>query len=384
MCGGLVDAALIAGVVVANAAIGFLTDRRAERILREFIDHDQSRVMVRRNGVPVEVPAAELVPGDIILLPTGSIISADARILSSVELQVDEATLTGESLPASKSCAVLPQSVALADRANMLYAGTVVVSGSGVAVVVAIGGATEAGRIQSLVASTTPTETPIQRQLNNLGTQLTFASLAASGLVFGLGFLRGVPFAALIRTTTALAVAAIPEGLPTVATSILATGLREMRRNDVLVRQLAAVETLGAVSVICFDKTGTLTQNRMTAMQLSTLAEEFDIRDGSLFQQKDEVNLKDDVTLRRLLLVAVLCNDTEVQYNGDNSNHVLNGSSTENILIVVALANGIDVAGARLNYPMLERIPRSDLRPYMITVHGTDNWLAKIRRSSES
>ena len=186
--GGLIDAALIAGVVVANAAIGFLTDRRAERILREFIDHDQSRVMVRRNGVPVEVPAAELVPGDIILLPTGSIIPADARILSSFELQVDGATLTGESLPAPKSCAVLPQSVALADRTNMLYAGTVVVSGSGVAVVVAIGGATEAGRIQSLVASTTPTATPIQRQLNNLGTQLTFASLAASGLVFGLGF----------------------------------------------------------------------------------------------------------------------------------------------------------------------------------------------------
>ena len=305
--GGSIDAALIAGVVVANAAIGFLTDRRAERILREFIDHDQSRVMVRRNGVPVEVPAEELVPGDIILLPTGSIIAADARILSSVELQVDESMLTGESLPASKSCAVLPQSVALADRTNMLYAGTVVVSGSGVAVVVAIGGATEAGRIQSLVASTTPTETPIQRQLNHLGTQLTFASIAASGLVFGLGFLRGVPFAALIRTTTALAVAAIPEGLPTVATSILATGLREMRRNDVLVRQLAAVETLGAVSVICFDKTGTLTQNRMTAMQLSTLAEDFDIRDGSFFRQKDEVDPKDDVDFASSCYLSLCC-----------------------------------------------------------------------------
>ena len=125
--------------------------------------------------------------------------------------------------------------------------------------------------------------------------------------------------------------------------------------------------------MICFDKTGTLTQNRMTAMQLSTLAEDFDIRDGSLFQQKDGVNPKDDATLRRLLLVAVFCNGTEVQYNGNGSNHVLNGSSTENILIVVALANGIDIAGSRLNYPLLELIPRSDLRPYMITVHGTDN-----------
>lgn len=371
--GGLIDAALIAGVVAANATIGFLTDRRAERILREFIDHDRSWVMVRRNGASVEVAAEELVPGDIVLLPTGSIMAADARILSSVDLQVDESMLTGESLPASKSRAVLPPSVPLADRTNMLYAGTVVVSGSAVAVVVAIGSATETGRIQALVASTAPTETPIQRQLNRLGTQLTFASIAASGLVFGLGVLRGVPFATLMRTTTALAVAAIPEGLPTVATSILATGLREMRRNDVLVRQLAAVETLGAVSVICFDKTGTLTQNRMTAMQISTLEECFDIRDGSFFHQEDTVNLNDNGVLVRLLLVSVLCNDAEIQYSGGGSNQVLNGSSTENALIVVALANGINVADVRLSYPMLERTPRSDLRRYMITVHESEN-----------
>lgn len=371
--GGLIDAALVAGVVAANAAIGFFTERRAERILRDFIDHDQLRVMVRRGSIPVEVPADELVPGDIIMLPTGSIVAADARIVSSIDLQVDESMLTGESMPVSKSSAAIARAVGLTDRTNMLYAGTVIVSGSGMAIVVATGAMTEVGRISSLVATTTPVETPIHRQLNQLGTQLTLASIAASGLVFGLGLLRGIPLATLIRTTTALAVAAIPEGLPTVATSILATGLREMQRNNVLIRQLAAVETLGAVNVICFDKTGTLTQNRMTAAHVSTLAEDFAIRDGSFFRQDDAVEPLSHVVLHKLLLVAALCNETDVE-NGDSGfNHVLNGSSTENALMVAAIAGGIDVTQARRDYPLLERTPRSASHRYMITVHETSN-----------
>ncbi len=367
--GGLVDAALIAGVITANTAIGFFTDRRAERILQAFIKHEQSQVMVRRDGVPTERLVEELVAGDIILVQPGNIIAADARIISSIDLQVDESMLTGESVPVMKSCTTLPRSVAVSDRTNMLYAGTVAMSGSAVAVVVATGGATEAGQIKALVASTNPTETPIQRQFNHLGTQLTLASMAASGLVFGFGFLRGVPLATLIRTTTALAVAAIPEGLPAVATSILATGLREMQRNNVLVRQIAAVETLGAVSVICFDKTGTLTQNKMTAVQVSTLTDKFRIRDGFFLLEENEVNPADHLALHALLLVAALCNDSDVKSADGSCNFVLNGSSTENAIMAAAIAGGIDVAEARRKNPLLERTPRSDTRRYMITVH---------------
>lgn len=378
--GGLVDAALIGGVVMTNAAIGFFTERRAERILQSFSNHEQCRVMVRRDRALTEVSAEELVPGDIIFLMPGVIIAADARIIACADLQVDESMLTGESLPVSKTRRALPESVALADRLNMLYAGTVVVAGSGAGVVVAIGDNTEAGRINTLVAATKPNQTPMQRQLNRIGQQLTFASIAASGLVFGLGILRGVPLAALIRTTTALAVAAIPEGLPTVATSILATGLREMQRNKVLIRQLAAVETLGAVSVICFDKTGTLTQNRMTAVAVSTLDADLAIRDGAFIRLEQAIPAEGSAlptdpcaSLHDLLLVAALCNDSEVQINVRSARHVLNGSSTENALLLAAISGGIDIAETRRDYPLLKRTPRSDGRRYMITVHETEH-----------
>ncbi len=366
------DAALIAGVITANALIGFVTDRRAERIVRSFMKHEHSPVLVRRDGMPTEVLPEDLVVGDIILLVPGTIAAADARILSSVELQVDELMMTGESVPVLKSSTALAESAALADRTNMLHAGTVVVSGSGLAVVVAIGDATEAGQIRTLMASQSPGETPIQRQFNRLGTQLTFASLAASSLVFALGFLRGMPLATLIRTTTALAVAAIPEGLPTIATSILATGLREMQRNNVLIRQLAAVETLGAVNVICFDKTGTLTQNRMSVVQLSTASGDFKFLDGSFRLHDAEPSAEKHAVLHEILLVSALCNESEVRELESGSSHVVNGSSTENALMAAALAGGIDVAQVRLEHPLLETTSRNHDRRYMTTVHRID------------
>lgn len=366
--GGLVDAALISGVIAANAAMGFFTERRAERILQSFITHDQTHVMVRRDSIVGEVAAEELVPGDIILLLAGSVIAADARIISSLDLHIDESMLTGESVAVSKSSIAVSVSASLADRTCMLYAGTLVVSGSAVAMVVAIGDATEAGHIQALVNTTEARETPIQRQLTQLGTHLTIASLAASGLLFGLGFLRGVPLATLLKTTIALAVAAIPEGLPSVATSILATGLQKMQRHNVLIRQLSAVETLGAVNVICFDKTGTLTQNRMTVRELRTSSDAFVFRDGVFYRDESEISPVAHDALLDLLRVCGLCNDSEVQAASDTK-HVLNGSSTENALLVAAMAGGLDLAAERLRFPIVDRVARRDDRRYMITIH---------------
>ena len=231
LSGGLVDAALIGGVVVTNAAIGFFTERRAERTLQALVNDHLDSALVRRDGQPVEIPGEQVVCGDLMLLLAGNIVAADARIVSCVELLVDKSMLTGESVPVEKSGALISPAVALADRTNMLYAGTVIVAGSAVALVVATGERTEAGSIATLVGNTAQRQTPLQCQMDRLGRHLTVASVLSSVVVFGLGFLRGTPLSQSLRMATALAVAAIPEGLPTVTTSILASGLRDMERN---------------------------------------------------------------------------------------------------------------------------------------------------------
>src|SRR5262249_29701728 len=263
--GGIVDGIAILAVIAANAAIGYVTESRVERILASLSEVGVPMAFVRRDGQERLVPRATLVPGDIMLLRPGHDVPADGRLIAVRALHSDESALTGEAVPVAKSHQrVSSVDAPIGDRTSMVYAGTVVAEGAGEAVVTATGRRTEVGRIRALVSEAQAPRTPLERQLDETGRQLAFASLGLCGALFGVGVLRGLPALGVFRTAASLAVAAGPEGLPTVATTTLALGMRRMLERRTLVRRLAAVESLGATTVICVDKTGTVTENRMT------------------------------------------------------------------------------------------------------------------------
>jgi P-type Ca2+ transporter type 2C len=268
-----------------------------------------------RDGAEVDVPAETLVPGDIIVLQRGTVIAADGRLVSARALSVSEAALTGESLPVTKSAETLAaRGVPLGDRVNMVYRGTIVTGGSGRAVVIATGSRTEVGRIQRLVGATLAPETALQRQLGELGEQLVWITLAASGFVFGLGWVRGFALLQLIRSSLSVAVAAVPEGLPMLATTTLALGVEDLRRHDILVRRLEAIETLAAVDIVCFDKTGTLTYGSMS-LDAVAVGDRMRRRHDDALLDEDETRLhpKDDERFRMLPSVVSLCSETEIE-----------------------------------------------------------------------
>jgi Ca2+-transporting ATPase len=308
------------------------------------------------------------VPGDVLILLPGMLVPADARLIEGRDLLVDESTLTGESVPVAKATApVARRDAPLAERTNLVFRGTAVTGGSGVAVVVATGGATEIGRIGALVAETRAPETPMQRQLEHMGRELAVASLGLCGVFFALGLWRGFNFLTLLKSTAALAVAAVPEGLPTTATTTLALGLRDMRRRNVLARRIDAIETLGAVNVICFDKTGTLTLNKMSVAAIVTADRRVEVTNGRFEAAGTAVIPDDDDVLRHMLRVAALCSDVEV--NGSGSAYALKGSPTETALVEACIAAGIDVAALRRQYPVEARDYRAEARRFMRSVH---------------
>ena len=260
LTGGLADALVILAVVMVNATLGYITESQAEKTIKSLTGPVQPFALTIRAGVLQTVPAAELVAGDLLVLAPGNTVAADARLLEARRLTVDESSLTGESMPVAKHAARLAVTdVPLANRDNMVYRGTLVTGGQGLAVVVATGAASEIGRIQQLAGEAQSPETPMERQLRVLGNQVVWIAIGVCGGVFVVGLLRGYGALQMLKTAVSLAVAAVPEGLPTVATTTLALGLRNMRRQKVLIRHLEAVETLGAVQTICLDKTGTLT-----------------------------------------------------------------------------------------------------------------------------
>ena len=267
--GGLLDAAIILGVIGLNGAIGFIAEARAEETIGSLRESRAPVSRVLRNGKECEIPAEELVPGDLIELRRDEIVPADARVITANRLTVNEAMLTGESVPVVKAANVVaPHSAPIGDRHNMVFRGTVVTGGAGRAVVTATGPETELGRIQSLLGSEDQPATPLQRQLDALGRQLVFGSVAACGLFAAIGLIRGFGLLPLLKTVTSLAVAAVPEGLPTLATTTLALAIQDLRRRRIIIRRLSAVEGLAAVEIACFDKTGTLTLNDMSVVRL--------------------------------------------------------------------------------------------------------------------
>jgi len=382
--GGFLEAGAIMAVVALNGGIGFATERRAERTIRSLEGVVAHTARVLRGGRESEIAAEAVVPGDIMILQRGMVVPADGRLISVCALAVSEAALTGESLPVTKSVEPLRRSdVALADRVNLVYRGSIVTGGSGTAIVVATGARTEVGRIHRLVQATIPPQTALQRQLDALGEQLVWITLAASGLIFGAGWLRGVALMQLARSSLSVAVAAVPEGLPMVATSTLALGVEEMRRHGIFIRRLEAVETLAAVNVICFDKTGTLTHGSMSLEQIAVGSSIWHRCSGAFVgQDSAPVQLHLDFRLRQLLIVVSLCSETDVEQRGGRN--VLNGTPTENALVQAALDDGLNVGDLRKRFARLSTQHRTETYRFMATTHAAQDGLLLAVKGSPS
>lgn len=368
--GGIADAVAIVGIVAINAVIGYATERQAARTIAEMVRPSQTHATVRRDGRRQKVPEAELVRGDVIFLEPGYYVPADARLVTTDSLTIDESALTGESEAARKAvaCPTDPR-VPLADRRNMVYKGTIITSGAGRAIVTATGMDTEIGRIQALADTASAPPTPSQRQLDRLGRQLALASGGVCVGVFALGLLRGSGLLAMLKSSIALAVAAVPEGLPAMAVTTLALGVRDMRKRGVLVRRLPAVETLGSVQTICLDKTGTITLNRMTVREIRTRTYTVRLTNGvsELAANRPETGARS--ALRGMLEVGALCSDAKfASRDGDGD---IDGSSTESALLRAATAAGLDVVGLRRAHPRRHTRYRSDGHHYMCTRHDT-------------
>ncbi|PMB06054.1 ATPase [Fischerella thermalis CCMEE 5273] len=370
---GLIDALVILGVVGLNAAIGYRTESQSERIIHSLGSHQETSTWVIRNGKQIEIPIEDVVIGDILVLKTGGYIAADARLLEAENLSVDESALTGESIPVTKSTSSLTgEDIPLADRTNMVYKGTLVTGGQGLAVVVATAKFTEMGKIQQLVGEATTTETPLTRQLNQVGSQLVAIGMGICGLVFGIGVLRGYGLLQMLQSSISLAVAAVPEGLPTIATTTLALGIQDMRQRNVLVRSLSAVEALGSVQTICLDKTGTITENRMSVVEVHTDSQQINVSEGEFIANGENINPYACDQLLKLIHVSVLCNESEVNQDQDGE-YSIKGSATENALIHMAIAAGVNVTQLRQKYKLLQTNLRSENRNIMSTVHTTEN-----------
>ena len=369
--GGILDAAVILGVLVANATIGFVTESRAERTINALKKMVRPYARVVRDGRTLEIPAEEVVVGDLLVFKPGLYVAADARLIEARHLSIDESALTGESLPSLKCTGTLTQeNVPLSGRVNMAYMGTVVTGGEGLGVVVATGQHTELGRIQLLLQETSPPETPIERQLDLVGRQLVFIGLGVCTGVFLIGLMRGYGLLQMLKVSIALAAAAVPEALPAAATTTLALGIRRMGRHHVLIRQLEAVETLGSVQAICLDKTGTITRNRMTVIRACSGALCFHVLEDRCVLDGANVDANCSLELQLLGEVATLCSETEI-LNGeaDSKDWVLKGSPTENALIRFADLVGVDVVRLRSEYQLLRVNHRSENRLFMSTLH---------------
>jgi Ca2+-transporting ATPase len=365
LVGDLKDAVVVAIVVLLNAALGFIQEHRAEAALAALKSMLAPVARVRRNARPALVPAEQLVPGDLLLLEAGDRIPADARVLSAHAAEVAEGALTGESHPVGKTPAAVPLQSVLAERHSMVYMNTVVTRGRIEAMVCATGMRTEMGKLAGLLAETAESATPLKTQLDALGARLAVIAGAVVALIFALGIARGDDLVDTALTAIALAVAAIPEGLPAVVTVTLALGMHRMARRHAIVRKLAAVETLGCTTVICSDKTGTLTVNRMTARRVWLLGRYFAV-EGNGYDSRGRIRAEDGTDppdFRPLLLPAALCADSRIR-DGE-----LIGDPTEGALLALAAKGGIDAESLAEQYPRIAEIPFDSAHKFMATFH---------------
>jgi len=372
--GEVVDSIVIFGVVLINSVIGFVQESKAEAALDALRAMVRTEARVVRDASARTVASEELVPGDLVRVEAGDKVPADLRLLGHAELQVDESALTGESVPVAKDEVALPPDTAVADRQNMLYSGTLVTHGTGSAIVVATGAETEMGEIHRLVGAADVLATPLTRKLTGFSKVLTVVILALAVLTFVVGVLRGEKAAEMLTAAVALAVGAIPEGLPAAVTITLAIGVARMARQRAVIRRLPAVETLGSTTVICTDKTGTLTENQMTVRKLWTPNGSFALS-GSGYAPEGRlvddgglpVDISADQALRWSLVAGARCNDARLSEQDGRWQVV--GDPTEGALLVATAKAGVDLDELRSALPRVSAIPFSSERQFMSTLH---------------
>lgn len=360
--GELLEGGVILFIVAVNAVISIVQEKKAEASLAALKDLTAGSAIALREGEESSIPAKELVPGDIVFLEDGAKVPADIRLIDSASLKIQEASLTGESLPSEKDAGeVLPEECPLGDRCNMAYASTLVTYGRGWGVVVATGMETQVGKIAHMLQSQDEFDTPLKRKLSSVGKTLTLVGLVVCAVIFCIGLLYKQSFVPLLMTAISLAISIIPEGLPATATIVLALGVQRMAKRGAIIRKLPAVETLGGATVICSDKTGTLTLNQMTVTQL---AAEKDFAAGK--PQPLVEACRDRDTYLAMVRAAALCNNAE--FDPDNPGHIM-GDPTEGALIVLAQAFGEDHSNWEKEFPRLYERPFDAVRKCMSTIH---------------
>ena len=361
-------------VLLLNAMLGFVNEYRAERSVQALKALTVPLAKVVRDGASREIPAAELVPGDIIAFESGDRIPADARLIEAWSLRMDEAALTGESLPADKdSQAALSVDAPLAERTTMIYTTTAAAQGRGRAIVTATGTATEIGKISTLLAGVEDEQTPLQQRLDRLGRYLALVAVLIAVVMVAVGMWRGESFLSMLETSLALAIAAVPEGLAAVATIALALGMQRMAKRRAIVRRLAAVETLGSTNIICTDKTGTLTQNQMTVREVKLAGRTIQVG-GVGYEPKGEfseagktIHAQADSHLAQILRAGLLCNTASLRQEADQ--WMIVGDPTEGALVVAASKSGLEADSVRGAFPTLKEIPFDARDRRMATVH---------------
>jgi len=372
--GEMVDSSVIFAVVLLNAGIGYWQEAKAEGALAALARSVATPVTVRRGGHRQQMDASQLVPGDVVLLAAGDRVPADLRLFLEHELHTDESMLTGESLPVGKHTDVLPADTLLAERLNMAYAGATVVAGQGSGLVIATGDATETGRIADLIASAPELATPLTRKMATFSNWLLWAIGGLALLTAGVGLLRGESAFEMFMAAVALAVGAIPEGLPAAVTVTLAIGVARMAKRRAIIRRLAAVETLGSTTVICSDKTGTLTENAMTVHALLCAGRHYAVS-GHGYNPAGDIRLDEQPAsiagaLREALVGGALCNDASLARSGQHWK--ITGDPTEAALLVAARKGTLEEHTLQALLPRQDVLPFDATRQYMATAHAGD------------
>jgi Ca2+-transporting ATPase len=361
-----VDAIVIFGVVLLNAIVGYLQEAKAVAAIDALSRAMTAEATLLRAGEQVRLPATDIVPGDLVLVQAGDKVPADLRLLRTRDLRVDESALTGESVPVEKDHAVVDREAVLAERVDMAYASTLVTYGTGAGLVVGTGDRTEVGRISQLIQAAHDLKTPLTRKIDQFSKVLLVVIVVLAALTFVIGLVRGEDIVEMFRASIALAVAAIPEGLPAAVTVTLAIGVNRMAKRRAIIRKLPAVETLGSTMVICTDKTGTLTQNEMTVQRLVAGGEESRVS-GVGYGPEGEIEPRPSDGAREVLLAGLLCNDTALTET--DGRYEVAGDPTEAALLTSAAKAGLDGAAERGRLRRVDAIPFESAYQYMATLH---------------
>ncbi|GMV35064.1 cation-translocating P-type ATPase [Chloroflexi bacterium CFX5] len=372
------ESIVIAVIVLFAVGLGFVQEYRAERAIEALRQMAAPTATVLRDGIEVKTPAREVVPGDVAILHTGDRIPADGRIIESINLQIEEAALTGESVPVEKHTDALPtQDMPVGDRKNMVYAGTAATYGRGRALIVATGMQTEFGKIAQLLQTVESSKTPLQQNLDKVGSVLARAAFVVVAIIVALGLLRGQPFIEMLIFGIALAVAVVPEALPAVVTISLAIGVQKMVKRHALIRRLPAVETLGSTSVICSDKTGTLTKDEMTVRKLFAAGQVFDVSGSGYapvggFSINGGTKTEPSDELKQMLAAAALASDATImkdETGNEENDWDIKGDPTEGALVVAAAKAGLKKEALDETYPRIQEIPFTSESKRMTTLH---------------